>query len=1265
MYNRQGGFMKVLLKKSLAYYLSLALLLGLVAVPTMVVKADGFKDGLMTFEQNQFGRCQDVPGLAENEVRAEVNGYNFRALTLGDKKDTYFGVYDAALGSETVRSLILDSGEENVSFDKLEISLSNGNRMNFASIEIAAHEVMGDGVNFTITGYKNGVPVEDAVFTTTEEGFNNNYKIVQINVSEMREFKDIDFITISPAPHVNLNKKIIIKSINATEIPSSSNPGTGEPGTGNPADPAWNLLKMQIETYQGGTGTFTADLNMEENTVTVTGNVTGAGEPLGLTIPAGVSVIWKAEMVGTVPNGFSLIELLGPGEFVLAQEGHLVSNGGMATVTMRYDKSSVTVDGGMIHSSSMTGIFGNGNDNKVIVLNGAVSANEGNAISNMGSNSTTWINGGEVSNNSQTKTAIISMGFVKVSRGMVFNNNGPTILTMGSVIIEGYGIVWSRNGIAIETRDFISTVTLDGGIVFSYYNQAEIYDAIKFAGSQNLNITPKGTLVKWDMTSGKTEYALGTSEDIILQSTNKTANWAADGEILGIRVSNAEQSHFFRMPQLGIATLPDDVVVESIKVHSSATKTNYNIGDTLDLSGLIVTLKYTDESIENIPYNEFECYNITVSPVNGSIINAEMKGVEISYDDGTVQKTVNQPITVNTITGYSIVMENSDHGIVSANLTVADPGTEITLSATPDEGYRFVEWSVIEGNISINNNKFIMTDETIIIQGIFELVTSGGSGGNGGSGGTGGSGNNENSGGTTPPSTGTTPTTDVEQITVDVKEGSSDSIASQISIERTTHQNGQKSDKVIYDSSKAIETVNKLISGGKDTARIVIPDEKDEVAETTVTIPVNTMKTLAGGKINLQIDTEEAKIFLSKASISKVSSVLSDELYFHLVPVKDNAEKEAVTANAKVKAAQISSDTNSRVDIIGNPVTIETNMPSAETDIILPLTSVVVPDNTAKRKALLEQIAVYIEHSDGDKELVQGELVEYKQGTYGIRFHINKFSTFTLVKTDAFLKATDKEITKLIAPASAVIRGTNITATVANAVSSITVKADVSYKANYKVYLDKELKKEVKSNKLSLKTGINTSYIKVTAEDKTTKVYKVVITRNKSLKADITKVTIPEKASINGNVITAAVSNDSRILTVKALVSGKATYKLYTDKALKKVIKNNKVNLKVGANKVYIKVTAENGRTTKVYTLTITRKEQTYGTHVRLGVIGSKTYAEKVAKIFEKEYDTSNVSMKPVGKYYLVTMNYKDIAEANKACLDMIRREYIINYYIN
>ena len=509
----------------------------------------------------------------------------------------------------------------------------------------------------------------------------------------------------------------------------------------------------------------------------------------------------------------------------------------------------------------------------------------------------------------------------------------------------------------------------------------------------------------------------------------------------------------------------------------------------------------------------------------------------------------------------------------------------------------------------------------------------------------------------------------VEHISIDVKQGSTDNTITKITIERSTDEKGNKSDKVTYEEERAKETVENLKNQGNDVARIVIPDSDEEITRTTVDIPSDTLDIIAKGEINIQIDTEKAKIDIPKQTLQKVNDSMKENLYFNLVPVKNEDQKQEIEKRAVFEAALLkedSGDTESSVKVICEPVTIETNMPSSPVDITLPLTGISIPADPVQKEAFLNQLAVYIEHSDGDKELVKGEIVEYKNGMPGIRFHITKFSIFTVVKTDVFAKSSECELIGITEPAGSVISGTDITATVPNKVSSIIIKAEVSDKAVSGLYSDKACTKELADHKLNLKTGENKAYLKVMAEDTTIKIYTVKIIRSKAAAADITKIDIPQKAVMKGNTITVTAAPGTDALTMKVKTSGNATWKLYGNKACTKELSDRQMKLKDGVNTAYLKVTAEDGRTSKVYTIKVLREAAPaaqYSTHVKLGLIGSRTYAREVAKIFEKDYDCDNVQVKKEGNYYRVYMDFTGKAAARTACKDMIAREYIVNYY--
>ena len=71
-------------------------------------------------------------------------------------------------------------------------------------------------------------------------------------------------------------------------------------------------------------------------------------------------------------------------------------------------------------------------------------------------------------------------------------------------------------------------------------------------------------------------------------------------------------------------------------------------------------------------------------------------------------------------TEYTVTVTTVGNGMASASPDKAVAGTEITLSATPNGGYRFKEWKVIGGGVTIKDNKFTMPEDDVTIEAIFE-----------------------------------------------------------------------------------------------------------------------------------------------------------------------------------------------------------------------------------------------------------------------------------------------------------------------------------------------------------------------------------------------------------------------------------------------------------------------------------------------------------------------------------------------------------------
>ena len=76
--------------------------------------------------------------------------------------------------------------------------------------------------------------------------------------------------------------------------------------------------------------------------------------------------------------------------------------------------------------------------------------------------------------------------------------------------------------------------------------------------------------------------------------------------------------------------------------------------------------------------------------------------------------------SVITPTTYTVTVSNDGNGTGTATPSTAAAGTMISLTATPNEGYRFKEWEVISGGVTIKDDKFTMPSANVEVKAIFE-----------------------------------------------------------------------------------------------------------------------------------------------------------------------------------------------------------------------------------------------------------------------------------------------------------------------------------------------------------------------------------------------------------------------------------------------------------------------------------------------------------------------------------------------------------------
>uniref|UniRef100_UPI001FD1AED0 InlB B-repeat-containing protein n=1 Tax=Lysinibacillus boronitolerans TaxID=309788 RepID=UPI001FD1AED0 len=249
---------------------------------------------------------------------------------------------------------------------------------------------------------------------------------------------------------------------------------------------------------------------------------------------------------------------------------------------------------------------------------------------------------------------------------------------------------------------------------------------------------------------------------------------------------------------------------------------------------------------------------------------------------------------------------------------------------------------------------------------------------------------NDTGGGNTDPSPNpdsgsSTPSTNVEEIVVDVESGDGD-LVSKTAIKRTKNVDNTINDEVTLTAQSATETIRKLKEQGNDKARIIIPDQQDQVNQVHVSVPRNVVTLLQNSAVHLEIVTDNVRIEVPKTSLE----TFNDNLYFRLVPIKERANQLDIKEQAKKERAVQQLAGSTVVELLGRPMTIETNMQSRPVILTLPL-----PTDLTREQ--LNHLAIYIEHSDGTKEVVRGKVVEYQKGITGLQFEVNKFSTFSIL----------------------------------------------------------------------------------------------------------------------------------------------------------------------------------------------------------------------------------------------------------------------------
>ena len=99
--------------------------------------------------------------------------------------------------------------------------------------------------------------------------------------------------------------------------------------------------------------------------------------------------------------------------------------------------------------------------------------------------------------------------------------------------------------------------------------------------------------------------------------------------------------------------------------------------------------------------------------------------VQIYYDGTSAVRTIDKVSLQMAATKYDITISDAiEHGSVKASVSKAAAGTEVTLTATPNEHCRFVKWDVKQGEtpVAVSDNKFTMPAGDVTVSATFAEI---------------------------------------------------------------------------------------------------------------------------------------------------------------------------------------------------------------------------------------------------------------------------------------------------------------------------------------------------------------------------------------------------------------------------------------------------------------------------------------------------------------------------------------------------------------
>ena len=268
----------------------------------------------------------------------------------------------------------------------------------------------------------------------------------------------------------------------------------------------------------------------------------------------------------------------------------------------------------------------------------------------------------------------------------------------------------------------------------------------------------------WTKSEGGNQITTQTRVDASVRGAY--AHWIADthrvtAQVAGshgsasAKIGDAEVTEAKTDENVVFAAVPDtgyefdhwEVVSGGIDIDSVKTDNPLTVA----MPATALTLKAHFRAVVPGEYNiilEDDGHGTATAKVNGSAVTTAAPGSSVTliatpgeayvFKEWSVARGLNDgAITDNTFTmpsnevkikaiferEYTVKVTAQGHGSISTDITKGISGTEVTLTVTPEDGYKLDSLSVERGGISITDNKFTIGSADVKIKAVFVADT--------------------------------------------------------------------------------------------------------------------------------------------------------------------------------------------------------------------------------------------------------------------------------------------------------------------------------------------------------------------------------------------------------------------------------------------------------------------------------------------------------------------------------------------------------------